>query len=246
MRQRAYRASRAPALPAVAVGARRNLLAKIHIHQKELALSDESYRDILQRITTHRTAALCDDRQLYDVLKEFDRLGAGRKQRRDGRPIADSPMARRCRALWLSLWNLDEVENGSEAALAAFVKRQTGREDMRFCNAEQFASVIDALKDWCRRSGMTAVDTSGKLGIMPPKRALVREQWQRLHAAGWAKVDGPSGLMGYARAVRVVARDMAFEELAPVDLDNLATKLGVLVRQQRLGRRHLPDGGEPA
>jgi hypothetical protein len=229
----------------VADGARKRLLARIHLQAgpKGLALTDESYRDVLQRITGHRSAALCEDRQLYDVLKEFDRLGG---QKRQGRPIADSPMARRCRALWLSLFNLDEVENGSEQSLAAFVKRQTGREDMRFCTAEQFASVIDALKDWCRRSGMAAVDTNGKLGILPPKRALVREQWRRLHEAGWAKVEGDGGLMGFAQGSRTVARAMPLEEMAPADLDNLATKLGVLVRRQQLGRRHQAAGAEPA
>lgn len=244
-RRRAFRPSRAapPALPDY--GTRNRLLARVHLQAgpKGLALTDESYRDVLQRITGHRSAALCDDRQLYDVLKEFDRLGGGQKGQ--GRPIADSPMARRCRALWLSLANLDEVEDGSELALAAFVKRQTGREDMRFCNAEQFASVIDALKDWCRRSGMAAVDTNGKLGILPPKRALVREQWRRLHAAGWARVEGDAGLMGFAQASRTVPRAMPLEEMTPVDLDSLATKLGVQVRRQGLGRRHQAGEAEP-
>lgn len=245
MSRRAYRRAAADPMPMVADGARKRLLARIHLQAgpKGLALADESYRDVLQRITGHRSAALCDDRQLYDVLKEFDRLGGGQKSQ--SRPIADSPMARRCRALWLSLFNLDEVESGSEQSLAAFVKRQTGREDMRFCNAEQFASVIDALKDWCRRSGMAQLMTTGKLGFLPPKRALVREQWRRLHEAGWANVDGDSGLMGFAQAWRVVARAMPLDEMAPVDLDNLATKLGVLIRKQRLGRRHVDQVGEP-
>lgn len=235
MSRRPYRQAKVPALPAAADGARKNLLAKIHIQQKELALSDESYRDVLQRVTGHRSAALCDDRQLYEVLKEFDRLGAGRKA--SARPIADSPMARRCRALWLNLFHLDEIEDGAETALAAFVRRQTGREDMRFCNAEQLSDVIEALKDWGKRCGLAGL--SAGADPRAPRRALVRLQWQRLHDAGWANVAGDWGLMGYARARGVVPRDMPLDEMAPVDLDNLTMKLGAVVRQQRLGSRHV-------
>lgn len=238
MSARQYRQRQAPALPASIDGARKNLLAKIHIQQKDLALTEDSYRDILERITGHRTAAVCSDQQLYGVLKEFDRLGAGGNKRQHGRPIANSPMARRCRALWLSLWNLDELDSGTEKALATFVKRQTGREDMRFCNAEQFASVIDALKDWCRRCGVVDINTGGKLGILPPKRALVREQWGRLRRAGWPGADGDSGLVDYALARQVLNGPTSIEELRPIELDDLAKKLGVLVRQQQLGRRH--------
>jgi len=240
MSRRPYRRPPLAPMPMAADGARKNLLAKIHIQQKELALSDESYRDVLCRITGHRSAALCDDQQLYAVLKEFDRLGAGKKA--SARPIADSPMARRCRALWLNLFNLDEIEIGSELALAAFVQRQTTREDMRFCNAEQLSDVIEALKDWGKRVGLTGLAAGADKRA--PRRALVRLQWHRLHAANWAKVEGDSGLMGFARAWRVVPRDMPLEEMEPVDLDNLAMKLGALVRRQRLGRRHQANTGE--
>ena len=216
MTRRASHPRKAPALPASIDGARKNLLAKVHIQQKELALTDDSYRDVLERITGHRTAAVCSDQQLYGVLREFDRLGGGATKRQHGRPIANSPMARRCRALWLSLWNLDELEGGTEKALAAFVKRQTGREDMRFCNAEQFASVIDALKDWCRRCGVVDINTGGKFGILPPKRALVREQWDRLRRAGWSGDDGDKGLMDYALARHVIGQPATIEELRPI------------------------------
>ena len=213
--------------------ARNRLLARIHAMSKELGLSDDSYRDVLERVTQQRSAALCPDEKLYDVVREFERLGAGRKTN-GKRPAADSPMAMRCRALWLNLWHLDELENGSEQALAAFVKRQTGREDLRFCNAEQLSDVIEALKDMCSRVGLDMKQVSSPI---IPKRNLVREQWARLHKAGWAKVSGDSGLAGYAHRTACTPNDRPVDQMEGRHLDKLADKLGYMIRAQKLGRR---------
>lgn len=223
---------KAERLPASIDGARNRLLAKVHAMAKELKLADDSYRDVLERVAGHRSAALCSDEQLYQVVQEFQRLGAGKK--RSGRPMADSPMALRCRALWLTLWNLDELDDGSERALAAFVVRQTGRDDMRFCTAEQLSDVIEALKDMCGRAGVDARRTGS---ILVPKRNLVREQWARLHKAGWARIAGDSGLAGYAHATWCTPNARSLDQMEAEHLDKLAAKLGQMVRAQKLGRR---------
>ncbi len=213
--------------------ARNRLLGRIHAMAKELGLADESYRDVLERVTQQRSAALCPDDKLYDVVREFERLGAGRKAN-GKRPAAGSPMAMRCRALWLNLWHLDELESGSEQALAAFVRRQTGREDLRFCNAEQLAAVIEALKDMCSRVGLDMKQVGSPV---VPKRNLVREQWARLHKAGWAKVAGDSGLAGYAHSTSCTPNDRPVDQMEGPHLDKLAEKLGRMIRAQKLGRR---------
>ena len=220
-----------PRLPAVA-DPRKPLLAKVHAMAKELALSDDSYRDVLHRITGQRSAALCSNEELYQVVQEFSRLGAGKK--RSGRPVADTPMALRCRALWITLWNLDELDDGSEHALASFVRRQTGREDMRFCTAAQLSLVIEALKDMCSRAG---VDMSRGASILVPKRNLVREQWARLHAGGWARRAGDVGLEGFAHSTWCTPNSRTVEQMEAAHLDRLASKLGQLVRSWKLGRR---------
>lgn len=214
--------------------ARNRLLGRIHAMSKELQLSDDSYRDVLERVTGQRSAALCPDDKLYDVVSEFERLGAGRKTN-GKRPFAGSAMAMRCRALWLNLWHLDELESGSEQALAAFVKRQTGREDLRFCNAEQLATVIEALKDMCSRVGL---DMKQSASPLVPKRSLVREQWARLHRAGWAKVAGDWGLAGYAHSTWCTPNARSIDQMEGPHLDKLADKLGRMIRAQKLGRRH--------
>lgn len=221
--------------------ARNRMIGKIHAMATELGLSDDSYRDVLERVTKQRSAALCPDEKLYDVIQEFERLGAGKAKpaAKGKRPLAVTPMAMRCRALWLNLWNLDELADGSEQALASFVERQTNREDLRFCNAEQLSDVIEGLKDMCGRAG---IDMKQIANPLVPKRNLVREQWARLHKAGWAKVAGDSGLAGFAHMTWCTPNDRSVDQMEGAHLDKLATKLGRQVRSLKLGRRRTAGG----
>lgn len=230
--------SRSAAAEAPNYPARNRMLGQIHAMAKELGLADESYRDVIERVAGQRSAALVEDGKLYAVVQEFLRLGAGRKIK-GKRPVAGSPMALRCRALWLNLWHLDELDDGSEQALAAFVQRQTDRQDLRFCNAEQLSDVIEGLKDMCSRVGLDMKQVGNPL---VPKRNLVREQWARLHKAGWAKVAGDSGLAGFAHSTWCTPNARSIDQMEGPHLDKLAEKLGRMIRAQKLGRRRATEG----
>ncbi len=111
---------------------RRPLLALVHIAKKELSLDDGTYRALVCRITSERSSGDCTDAQLSAVIDEFRRLGwKGQSQSggAEGRPIASNPQARFARALWLSLYRLCEIEDGSERALAGFGKRAGASRD---------------------------------------------------------------------------------------------------------------------
>ena len=54
---------------------RRRDLAKIHIALKQLGIDDETYRDILYKITGQRSAASLDETERGKVLKHFKALG---------------------------------------------------------------------------------------------------------------------------------------------------------------------------
>lgn len=60
---------------------RKNDLAAIHIARQELAMDDDTYRDLLQRLTGHRSSADLDDIQRDRVLAEMRRLGALAKRK---------------------------------------------------------------------------------------------------------------------------------------------------------------------
>lgn len=83
---------------------RKQQLAAIHAGKKQLALDDDTYRDLLQRVTGQRSAAGLSERQRVDVLGELRRLGMPEAARSwPGEPAPNlmqaRPMLRKVRAL---------------------------------------------------------------------------------------------------------------------------------------------------
>jgi len=145
------------------VGAdRRAMLAKVHLAAKELGLDEDARRDVLERVTGRRSSADCTDDQLDQVLAHFRGLGwkpkTGAAPRTGTAPVpgrtpATSPVARKARAMWLSLWNLGVVHSGSEASLEAFGKRQLGVDRLQWVNPAKVEPLFKALKAMAERAG---------------------------------------------------------------------------------------------
>jgi len=144
---------------------RRAMLAKVHLAAKELGLDDDARRDVIERVTGHRSSADCSDAQLDQLVAEFRRLGfkprpatgapqTGAAFRRPAVPKpATSPIAMKARAMWKSLDNLGAVRNGSEAALEAFAKRQLHVDRLQWADQSQGYRLIEALKAMAEREG---------------------------------------------------------------------------------------------
>lgn len=231
---------RALRLPASVTSERNRRLAAIHAMVKEVGLTDDTYRDLLERVTGVRSAAVCNDEQLHQVVLELRRQGGGRKA--GGRPLANSATAKKARAMWISLHALDEIEDGSERALAAFVERQTGKLDLRFATDAEHGKVIDALKAMLRRAG---VSMHAGIPALEARRRVVREIWARLHKAGWARIVGDHGISGFAHATWITPNQRSVDQFDAFHLDALILRLG---KQLRELRRDRADGkrGEPS
>jgi phage gp16-like protein len=185
------------------------MLAKVHLAAKELGLDEESRRDILERLTGQRSAAGLNDRQLDQVLNEFKRLGWKPKTSGAGPKAADSPMARKARAMWLSLWNLGVVRNGTEKALEAFGARQLGVDRLQWADQSQGFRLIEALKAMAERAGWS----QDVAGLKPDRQAWSLKA--RLVQAQ-ARLLGDPMVMMHALGER--------------DLDRMATELGKRIR----------------
>lgn len=136
--------------PATAPAARpkRNpLLAQLHIARKALALTDDSYRDVLRRVTGHESGAACTDAQLHKALAEFKRLGW--KNKGAGKRPPAKPHIAKIYAVWRDMAPL--VSEHTPSALRAFVTRQTGIAAPEFLNPEDANKVIEGLKAWRNR-----------------------------------------------------------------------------------------------
>ncbi|MDH4317916.1 MAG: regulatory protein GemA [Desulfobulbaceae bacterium] len=138
----------------------RGSLAKIHIAKKDLGLSEEEYRDILQNRFGKQSSADLSQPQADQLIRHFQSLGWKPKQKSlpgFGGSLASDPMSRKIRALWLELANGGVVRNRSEKALLTFVKGQVKVERLEWASTAQKAQIIEALKDWGKREGVNLV-----------------------------------------------------------------------------------------
>jgi hypothetical protein len=130
------------------------MLAKAHIAKKELGLDEDTYRDVLQRVTGHGSAKDCSPRELEKLLAELRRLGWKPKTRR---PESKSPRVRKVWALWGQMCrdSLVRAEGNSarRSALRTFVEKLTGVTDPEWLTPEQASMVIEGLKHWRARGG---------------------------------------------------------------------------------------------
>lgn len=195
-----------------------NPLAALHVAKKQLDLTEEDYRAVLERVTGRRSARELAAVEIGLVLDEFRRMGfmptPGRsrmpKVRRSakGAMLLDGPYAAKLRALWIAGWNLGVVRDRTDKALLAFVERQTKISHTRFLREAGDASkAIEALKAWlAREAGVVWPKAPAK--PYETKRAVIEAQIARL------------GLPAGASA-------------QIVDLDGYAAELGVLIREKR-------------
>ncbi len=169
----------------------RPAVVKVKIAIKELGLDDATYRSMLERLTGETSATRCSDTQLGVVLDELKakgwtpRLAASNP----GRPVAKarpagSPMAKKARAMWISLHQLGVVRDPSETALEAFGRRQLHVDKLQWADESQAFRLIEALKAMAERSGWEQHLEARHRGreVLTLKRRLFVAQEKRLTA----------------------------------------------------------------
>lgn len=129
---------------------RNAILARLHCAKRDLGLDDDTYRDILERVTGKRSASNLGSAAIGAVLDEFKRLGwqsvsAPRKSNR--------PVIRKVFALWGALKELGVLRDHTREGLRGFIRRMThgACDDPDWMTDEQARIVIEALKDWVIR-----------------------------------------------------------------------------------------------
>lgn len=170
---------------------RRSMEGKVQVAKMELALDEDSYRDVMMRITKRASIKVCTDEEVIALINEFKRQGWQAKPKNPPRFAnsrsrgADHPTARKARALWISLEQLGAIGNASEAALEAFVKRQMGAERLQWADQGQMDKVIEALTAIARRHGWEPKQPN----VKAIKAALVAAILTKLKAKGYADED---------------------------------------------------------
>lgn len=146
---------------------RTNDLAAIHIAQKALGLSKDDAEQLKRDVIGKASAADMTAAERRKLLAHLSTLQAQAKPKPAGRQLDLNRPAvqrspddwqddrwRKARALWGQLAYRGHVRIDTDAALLAYVARQTKMEHWRFCNTFQINKVIETLKRWCLRAGV--------------------------------------------------------------------------------------------
>lgn len=139
-----------------------NHIAAIHVLKAKLRLSEDDYRALLKGLTFQSSTKDMTPAQREKVRDHLQRLAeragvatakparGGSRSGSDWRTKRDaaSPAERKVWAIWNALKRAGHIENNSEQALNAWVKRTVQVEALRFCTAPQLDTLIEALKRW--------------------------------------------------------------------------------------------------
>ena len=142
---------------------RRSMIAKANIAKSQLGMEEDDYRQIIFAESGQTSLKACSDAQLSGVIDRMKQKGFRPLPRGGKKGAAQHPMARKARAMWISLHQLGVVHNPSEAALEAFAKRQLGCERLVWARQSDAGKLIEALKTMAKRAGwLQTSPTSGK------------------------------------------------------------------------------------
>ncbi|QXL84101.1 regulatory protein GemA [Comamonas sp. NLF-1-9] len=127
-------------------------LAAIHVLKHKLAMSDDDYRALLLHLTGYSSAKALSASEQARVRRHLQKLAEPAQATTPDRAVWDAtPMERKVWALWKQLGRDGIIADTSAPALRAWIKRQNGMEDLRFCDWPQLSRLIEALKRWQQR-----------------------------------------------------------------------------------------------
>ncbi len=132
---------------------RKTELAKIHLAKKDLAMTDDSYRALMLRVTGKESAAALSATERSKLIAEFVRLGWQPKRRKAA--SGDDWRTPRIRLIWrLWHWLADHavVRSRSSTSLLAFCAQHMQATRLEWAESEELNKIVEALKDWQRRT----------------------------------------------------------------------------------------------
>lgn len=217
------------AKPAVS-SRRRSMIGKIHVAKKQLQLEDDDYRQILFDVCGRTSAADCSDAQLVAVIERLKQRGFQPLPSRGGKRAAQHKVAKKARALWISLHQLGEVRNPSEEALEAFARRQLGCERLNWAKQSDGYRLIEALKTMAERAGWAQRGPKGEqLTVRQLHKGLCLTILDKLKSKGVADKDWTLETAAFRLLGEEVDSTWA---VSPEIFVTLAAQLGRVLREQ--------------
>ncbi|SIQ24438.1 Mu-like prophage protein gp16 [Rhizobium sp. RU35A] len=161
-------------------------LAALHVAKKQLGLDDDTYRDKLNKLTGKASAKDMTEAERQTVLTVFRNEGfkpASNGSRKGFQKGLQGKYAKKLQALWIAGYNLGVISDRTDAALLAFVNRQTGLDHTRFLHyPDDAAAAIEGLKGWLKReAGVMYGNLNGYDWLRQDGAKVAWAQWKILH-----------------------------------------------------------------
>lgn len=157
----------------------------IHVAKKQLGLDDDTYRAKLIKITGKSSLKDMSEAERQTVLKVFRNEGfapKGAARRPNGKPVLSGKFVKKAQALWIAGYNLGIVRDRDDAAMCAFIHRQTGIDSAQWLRFPDDArKVIEALKKWLQReAGVSFGNLNGQDWLARDGARIAWAQWRIL------------------------------------------------------------------
>lgn len=206
---------------------RRSMIAKINVARQQMNMVEDDYRQLLFDTTGKLSLKDCSEPQLAQMVDALKRKGF-RPLQAGSKGAAQHPMARKARALWISLHHLGVIHNPGEPALEAFAKKQLGCEHFAWAKQSDAYKLIEALKNMAIRNGWAQVDHKSKpLGVLGLRESLCKAILARLKTAEAIPADWSLDVAAWKLCGIVTACDAPF---SAEQYDELASGLGAHLR----------------
>ncbi|WP_067734464.1 regulatory protein GemA [Novosphingobium naphthalenivorans] len=207
---------------------RRDILrSKIFVAKKDLerqGLDEDGYRQLLFDTTGKISLKDCSDDQMAVMVEAMKAKGWQDRPKSGIKGAAQHKLARKGRAMWISLYHLGVVHNPSEKAFETFACGQLKCDRLIWAKQSHSAPLIEALKDMAERNGWKQTDhRGGALKLLGLKESLCNAIVQRLKDVGEIPEDWTLDIAAYRLCSIVTACDAPFSE---IQYDNLAGALG--------------------
>lgn len=150
-------------MTAHARNARTHLIRLIHVARRDIHMADDTYRALVAQLADGKTSSAdCTVPELERIIDHLKKAGFKVRKPKAAKPaesraLATDAESRKLRAVWLLLHQIGATHSNTEAALAAYVKRMTGVDDLRFTRPGDKYRAIEGLKAWAARELPAAI-----------------------------------------------------------------------------------------
>ncbi|EJC0930240.1 DUF1018 domain-containing protein [Salmonella enterica] len=148
---------------------RDKLISTIHVAKRELRLDEDTYKDALHTATGKTSCRDMTQVELSKALAAFQKRGFKVRSKPQNRALKPATVTAKIRAIWRLMRVQGFLGSDSEAALNAWVRKQTasanggeGVANYQWLEREPAlaSDVLERLKRWHRREMLRSLDLS--------------------------------------------------------------------------------------